>query len=141
MLWLVIAIALLSVGSYGDLIFVFVIVANTAIAIIQEIKAKIAVEKLSIVTSPLIKTIRNGQIVEISAEELVLDDVIYLGNGNHIPADCIILDGKVEVNESLLTGESNSIDKNKGDQLLSGSFLVSGECYAKVDKIGKDNYV
>ncbi len=141
MLWLIIAVALLLVGSYSDLIFILVIVANTAIAIIQEIRAKIAVEKLSIVTAPLVKTIREGNQKEISADKLLLDDIIVLSSGNQIPADCIIIDGNVEVNESLLTGESNAIEKSLNDTLLSGSFIVSGVCYARVNKIGRDNYI
>ncbi len=141
MLWLIIAIALICVGSYIDLSFIFVIVANTAIAIIQEIRAKIAVEKLSIVTSPLVKTIRNGKEFDLPSDGLVLDDIIKLTSGNQIPSDCTILQGVVDVNESLLTGESNSIEKGKDAQLYSGSFIVSGECYAKVDKIGRDNYI
>lgn len=141
LLWAIIAIALICVGSYGDLIFVFVIIANTAIAIIQEIRAKITVEKLSIVTTPHIKTIRNGKTIEIPSDQLVLDDIIILSNGSQIPADCVIMEGKVEVNESLLTGESNAIERSEGMPLLSGSFLVSGTCVARVDKIGKDNYV
>ena len=142
LLWLIIAVALLVVGArYNDLLFLFVIIANTSIAIIQEIRAKIAVEKLSIVTTPLIKTVRDGKISEVRSNELVLDDIILLTSGNQIPADCIIVSGKAEVNESLLTGESNSIEKAAGSSILSGSFIVSGECYARVDKIGKDNYV
>ncbi len=141
MLWLVIAIALLLVGSYSDLIFILVIVANTSIAIIQEIRAKIAVEKLSLVTAPLVKTVRDGNQIDLPADKLVLDDIIVLSSGNQIPADCIIIDGKVDVNESLLTGESNAIEKSTNDTLLSGSFIVSGVCYARVDKIGKDNYI
>ena len=141
MLWLIIAVALICVGSYKDLIFIFVIVANTAIAIIQEIRAKIAVEKLSIVTTPMVKTIREGARLDIPADKLLLDDVIVLSSGNQTPSDCIILEGKVEVNESLLTGESNAIEKGENSPLLSGSFIVSGECYARVDKIGSDNYI
>lgn len=141
MLWLIIAVALIAVGSYSDLIFIFVIVANTAIAIIQEIRAKITIEKLSIVTAPLVKTIRDGEEIMIASDQLLLDDIIVLKNGNQIPSDCKIIDGKVEANESLLTGESNAIEKTSGDWLLSGSFIVSGQCYAKVEKIGKDNYV
>ena len=92
LLWLIIAVALLSVGAkYNDLLFLFVIIANTSIAIIQEIRAKIAVEKLSIVTTPLVKTIRDGKITEMHADKLVLDDIILLTSGNHIPADCIIV--------------------------------------------------
>lgn len=141
MLWAIIAAALIAVGSYSDLIFIFVIIANTAIAIIQEIRAKITIEKLSIVTTPLIKTLRNGEIVEIPSDQLLLDDVIILSNGSQIPSDCKILEGKVEVNESLLTGESNPIEKSTDAMLLSGSFIVTGQCYARVDKIGKDNYI
>ena len=141
MLWLLIAVALLCVGSYKNLLFLFVIVANTAIAIVQEIRAKIAVEKLSMMTQPQVKVMRNSAVSVVSADKLVLDDVIILESGNQIPTDCIILDGVVEVNESLLTGESNSIEKNKDCHLLSGSFIVSGQCYARVDKVGKDNYI
>ena len=141
MLWLIIAVALLSVGAYKDLLFVFVIVANTTIAIVQEIRAKVAVEKLSMVTTPQVKTIRNGKIIEIPADELLLDDIIILSSGNQISADCIIVEGKVDVNESLLTGESNSIEKGEGKELLCGSFVVSGVCHARVNKIGRDNYI
>lgn len=141
MLWAIIAAALIAVGSYQDLLFVFVIVANTAIAIIQEIRAKIAVEKLSIITSPLVKTIRQGRTYEIPADQLVLDDIILLSSGNQIPSDCFIVDGTVDVNESLLTGESNAIEKKKDQMLLSGSFIVSGQCYARVEKVGNNNYI
>lgn len=141
MLWAIIAAALIAVGSYSDLIFIFVIIANTAIAIIQEIRAKITVEKLSIVTTPLVKTLREGKIIEIPSDQLLLDDVIILSNGSQIPSDCKILEGKVEVNESLLTGESNAIEKSTDAMLLSGSFIVTGQCYARVERIGKDNYI
>ncbi len=141
MIWLIIAVALCLVGAITDLMFLVVVVSNTAIAIIQEIRAKITVEKLSLQTLPHVKVIRNSQEVDINSEEIVLDDIIQLGNGNQIPADCILVDGKVEVNESLLTGESNSIVKRKGDMLLSGSYIVSGSCLARVDKVGKDNYM
>ena len=141
MLWLIIAVALICVGAYKDLIFILVIVANTAIAIIQEIRAKIAVEKLSMVTTPLVKTIRDGKTFDIPADQLLLDDIIILTSGNQIPSDCKIVHGVIEVNESLLTGESNAIEKSIDAPLLSGSFVVSGKCYAKVDKIGNDNYI
>ncbi|MBQ8792015.1 MAG: HAD-IC family P-type ATPase [Clostridia bacterium] len=141
MLWLIIVVALISVGAYSDLIFVFVIVANTAISIIQEIRAKITVEKLSMMTLPTVTTIREGKGIKISAEKLVLDDIILLTSGNQIPADCIIVEGQVDVNESLLTGESNSIPKYLNNNLLSGSYVVAGSCYAKVDKVGTSNYI
>lgn len=140
-IWLLIAIALMCVGAWSDLLFLFVVIANTAISIFQEIKAKNTVEKLSMVTAPRIKVIRTGLQYEIKGEELLLDDIILLENGNQIPADCIIEEGTVEANESLLTGESNYIKKQVGDTLLAGSFLVSGMCYARVDKVGKENYI
>ena len=140
-IWLVIAIALMCVNAWSDLLFLFVVIANTAISIFQEIKAKNAVEKLSMVTAPKIKVIRMGLQLEVKGEDLLLDDIIVLENGNQIPADCIIIEGNVEANESLLTGESNLIKKQEGDYLLAGSFLVSGLCYARVDKVGKNNYI
>lgn len=140
-IWLLIAIALICVKAWGDLLFLFVVIANTAISIIQEIKAKKIVEKLSLVTAPKVKVIRTGLLQEVKGDDLLLDDIVILENGNQIPADCIIVSGLVEANESLLTGESNSIKKNIGDVLLAGSFLVSGQCYARVDKVGKDNYI
>lgn len=141
LIWLFIAIALMCVNAWSDLLFLFVVIANTTISIFQEIKAKNTVEKLSMVSAPKIKVIRMGLQLEIKGEDLLLDDIIVLENGNQIPADCIIVDGDVEANESLLTGESNSIKKNVGDQLLAGSFIVSGLCYARIDKVGKNNYI
>lgn len=140
-LWLLIAIALIAVQAYRDLIFLVVITLNTVFAIIQEIRAKITVEKLSIVAAPKVKVIRDGQEIEIASTDLVLDDIIVLSNGDQVPTDCVIIEGKVEVNESLLTGESNALGRTENEPLLSGSFLVSGLCYARVEKVGKDNYV
>ena len=133
--------ALMCVGAWGDLLFLFVVIANTAISIFQEIKSKITVERLSMVSVPKIKAIRTGFALEVKSEDLLLDDIISLENGNQIPADCIILEGDVEANESLLTGESNPIKKTVGDTLLAGSFITSGVCYARVDKVGKGNYI
>ena len=141
LIWLFIAVALILVGAYADLLFLVVIFCNTAVAIIQEIRAKITVEKLSLVAMPKTKAVRNGEEIEIKAEEILLDDVIILANGDQVPSDCVVLDGNVEVNESLLTGESNPIKKAEKDVLLAGSFLVSGKCYARVEKVGKDNYI
>jgi len=140
-IWLIIAVALICVESYSNLLFLVVIVLNTALAIFQEIRAKRTVEKMSLVTAPKIKVVRDGQEIEILSDDLVLDDIMILSSGDQIPTDCIIVDGKVEVNESLLTGESNAIVKSIDDPLLSGSFLVSGLCYARVEKVGKENYI
>lgn len=140
-IWLIIFIALMSVQSYSNLLFVVVICLNTLISIVQEIKAKITVEKLKLITTPRVRTLRDGKIDDIFSNDLVLDDIIMLNVGNQIPADSIILDGQVEVNESLLTGESRPIKKHTGDTILAGSFLTAGCCTARVDKVGNDNYI
>lgn len=141
LIWIVIAVALMCVGAWSELVFLFVVLANTAIAIFQEIKSKNTVERLSMVSVPKIKVMRMGFQHEINGEQLLLDDIIILENGNQVPTDCIVLEGNVEANESLLTGESNPIKKHEGDTLLAGSFLTSGVCYARVDKVGKNNYI
>lgn len=140
-IWLVIFSALVAVQSYSDLLFIVVIFLNTLISIIQECKAKMVVQKLSIVTTPKVKVIRDGEETEVNADKLVLDDIILLEIGNSIPADAVVIDGKMEVNESLLTGESDAVKKNVGDTIYAGSFIISGSCKARVDKIGKDNYI
>ncbi len=141
LIWILIAIMLIVANAWGDMLFMVVVTANTAISIFQEIKAKIMVEKLSLVSAPKNKVIRTGITYEVNSENLLLDDIIVLENGNQIPADCVIVEGAVEANESLLTGESNAIKKFEGDTLLAGSFLVSGMCYARVDRVGKGNYI
>lgn len=141
LIWVVILVALILVESYSNLLFVIVVSLNTLISIIQEIRAKITVEKLKLISTPRVKVLREGKIYEIFSNDLVLDDIIILSTGNQIPSDCILLEGKVDVNESLLTGESKSIKKNVGGTLLAGSFLTSGTCKARVDKVGKENYI
>ena len=122
-------------------LFMGVIITNTIISIAEEIISKRIIDKLSVVSETKVEVLRNSEIKELSLEEIVLDDVIKLSLGHQIIADSVIIDGEVEVNESLITGESNSIRKKKGDELLSGSFIVSGNAYAKVIHIGQDNYV
>ena len=140
-IWLVIAVALLSVRAYQDLLFLVIIVANTVTAIVQEIRAKMTVQKLSLQTEPDVIVVRDKKEINIKSSKLVLDDIVILSNGDQVPSDCIILNGEIEVNESLLTGESVPVKKSTNDALLSGSFLVSGKCYARVEKIGADNYI
>lgn len=137
---ILLAIAILCVGSYKNLLFMGVIICNTLIGTFQEIRAKKAVDKLSLISSTKVNVVRNSKIEHIPIKELVLDDIVYLKNGNQIVSDCIVVDGKCEVNESLLTGESDPITKKKGDMLLSGSFIVSGSCKAKIEHIGNQNY-
>ncbi len=142
LLGLIVAIALISVkAELSQFFFVLIYLANISIGIIQEIRAKICIEKLTLVVDKNTKVIRDGNTVEISSKDLVLDDVIVLGSGNQIPTDCVILDGNVEVNEALLTGESIPVKKKVGEVLLAGSFITSGNCYAQAAKVGKDNYI
>ncbi|MEG1751446.1 MAG: HAD-IC family P-type ATPase [Clostridia bacterium] len=141
LIWAIIFVALVWIGAVNDLLFIIVIILNTFISIVQEIRAKITVEKLSIVTMPRLVVIREDKKEQIFASKLVLDDIIVLETGNQIPTDCILISGNVEINESLLTGESKPIKKQIGDTLLGGGFIVSGVCKAKVDKVGKDSWV
>lgn len=127
--------------SLKNCLFMGVIIANSIISIIQEIMAKNTIDKLSVISATKVEAIRNGQSLELSINEVVLDDVIKLDLGDQVVTDSIILEGSVEVNESFITGESDPIIKKKGDTILSGSFIVSGSCYAKVEHIGSDNYI
>lgn len=122
------------------MLFLGIIILNTAISTIQEIHSKKIVDKLAIMASNKIKVIRDGKKQEISIYELVLDDIVELSTGNQIPTDSIILEGKLQVNEAFLTGEPDTIYKKQGDTLLSGSFIVSGKGIAKITSIGEDNY-
>ena len=137
---LFLAIAVISVGSYKNIMFMMVVIINALIGTVQELRAKRTIERLSIVGRQKIKVLRDGEIVEADTEELVLDDVFFLENGNQVPTDCIVIEGSCEVNESLLTGESDAVFKNPGDRLISGSFLVSGKCKVQAEKVGGDNY-
>lgn len=132
---------LVSVGAYSDLVFLSVVFTNLFIGIYQEIKAKRTVDKLSIMNAPTAQVVRDNIAEVIPSREVVLDDIVVLRAGNQIPADAIVKDGTIEVNESLLTGESDLIKKEFGSVLLAGSFVVSGQCHARVDACGKDTYV
>lgn len=140
-IFLILAILLIAVGSFRDLTFLIVITANSVIGIIQELHAKKVLDDLSLVGRAKVTTIRDGARVEVDSEELVLDDMVILSAGCQIPADAVVQRGSVSVNESLLTGESDEIVKRPGDELLSGSFIVSGECIARLEKVGADSYI
>ena len=140
-LCIIIAIALMLVGSFGDLFFLVILIVNTTIGIYQEIKAKHTIDRLTIVTAPTATVIRDGVSKEIVVKELVLDDIVVLKNGKQISADCIVKEGFIEVNEALLTGESVPVKKTVGDKLYAGSFVSSGMCKAQVDKVGSDCYI
>ena len=137
---LVLLVLVLLVGSYKNAFFVCIIIINTLIGIAQEIRAKKTIDKLAILTARKSVVIREGQKWTVPTEELVLDDVVYLKTGDQVPADARILEGSLEVNESLLTGESDNLPKNEGDELFSGSFVTSGEACCQIIHVGKDNY-
>ncbi len=137
---LIIAVALLLVGAYTNTFFFLIITINVLIGIIQEIHGKNLVKKLSILTASKTTVIRDGKAQEIEIEKVVLGDTIILQQGDQIPSDSYVIDGEIEVNEALLTGESDLIEKKQEDKLLSGSYVVSGKCYAIVEKVGEDNF-
>ncbi len=142
LLGIIVCVALILAGApFSDFFFVLIYLANILIGIVQEIRAKICIERLSIISEKTTKVLREGKILEINPKDIVLDDIICLGLGNQIPTDCKILEGEIEVNESLLTGESVPVKKIKGDYLLAGSFITSGICKVKADKVGKENYI
>lgn len=140
MLLLAIAIALIIFGRYTSTYFLLVAVFNTVIGIVQEIKAKNTIDKLKLVTSQSVKVRRDKRLYTIPTDELVLDDIYYLSNGDQIPTDSVLLEGSIEVNESLLTGESLPIKKTIGDKIFAGSFVVSGSCTVRAEEIGDYNY-
>ena len=137
---LVLLILVLVVGSYKNAFFVGIIIINTLIGIAQEIRAKITIDKLAILTARKSIVIREGQKWTVPTEELVLDDIVCLKTGDQVPADARILEGSLEVNESLLTGEPDNLPKNEGDELFSGSFVTSGEACCQIIHVGKENY-
>ena len=141
LIFLVLAVLLCIVGSFRNLTFLPVIIANTCIGIIQEIRAKKVLDKLNMLNAPHARVVRNGKISEIDAADLVVDDIVIFGSGNQICADAVVEEGEVKVNESLLTGESDEITKRRGDKLLPGSFIVSGKCHARLTYVGKDSYI
>ncbi|MDL2236585.1 cation-translocating P-type ATPase [Christensenellaceae bacterium OttesenSCG-928-K19] len=134
------AIFVITSGYYKDLAFLIVIVANTAIGIIQEINSKRTLDKLSLLVASKVPVIRDGVESEIFANNLVLDDVMRLKTGDQLAADGILTEGYLEVNESLLTGESDTVKKHPGDFLYSGSFVISGSAYARVDRVGEESF-
>lgn len=136
----VLLVLVLFVGSYKNSMFVGIIIINTVIGIIQEIRAKKTIDKLAILTESKAVVLRDGKKWSISTEKLVLDDLIYLKIGEQIPADCRIIEGNLEVNESLLTGEADNLGKGEGDELFSGSFVTAGEACCQIIHVGKDNY-
>ena len=127
--------------SWSNVLFMLIILVNIIIGIVQEIRAKKTIEKLSLLTAPTVKVVRDKVATNVAMEDVVIDDIVVLSTGKQIVADCIIVEGNIEVNESVLTGESLPIKKKVGDTLLAGSFVVAGHCHARVEKVGANNYI
>ena len=141
LIFAVLAVLLIMVGQFKDLTFLLIVGFNAVIGIAQEIRSKQILDNLKFEKMPRVVVIRDGAEQEIPTEELVLDDVVKLGAGAQIPADAEVLSGSVQVNEALVTGESDEISKGEGDKLLSGSFIISGDCYATLTAVGKESYI
>lgn len=137
---IILAAFVVAVGSFKNCLFLGVIICNTAIGIFQEIRSKRAIDKLALISAPKADVLRNGEIQTIAVKDIVLDDIMILSAGRQVCSDCIAVEGDCEVNESLVTGESDPIVKHMGDEILSGSFLISGNAKAQVIRIGADNY-
>ena len=141
LIFLILAILLCLVGSFRNLTFLPVIICNTLIGIVQEIRSKKVLDRLTMLNAPHAEVIRGGVSLNLEADQLVVDDIVVFRAGNQICADAVVEAGEVQVNESLLTGESDEITKKRGDHLMSGSFVVSGSCHARLDKVGADSYI
>ncbi|MDD6800843.1 MAG: HAD-IC family P-type ATPase [Firmicutes bacterium] len=140
LLFAIIAAALIIERSFNNLTFLVVIIANIIIGTVQEINSKLTLDKLNLVTAPQASVVRNGAESIINSEDIVVDDIVIFSSGQQIYADAVVVFGDVQVNESLVTGESDEIAKHAGDQLLSGSFIISGKCRARVERVGKDSF-
>ena len=140
-IFFVLALLLILFGNVRDLSFVPIIIANTLIGIVQELRSKKTLDKLTMLNAPVTTVVREGKELQVKSQFLVLDDIAVFNAGNQISADAVIVEGTVSVNESLLTGESDEIIKGPGDTLMSGSFVVSGSCHAKLERVGKDSYI
>ena len=141
LIFVVIAVLLCLVGSYRNLTFLPVVIGNTLIGIFQELRAKHILDKMSLLHAPHAVALRDGMEQKLAANDLVRGDIVVLSAGDQIPADATVLQGSVQVNEALLTGESDEIEKEPGSELLSGSFVVAGRCYARLDKVGDESYI
>lgn len=141
MIFIFLAVLVCIAGSFRSLTFLPVVIGNTLIGIYQEIRARNVLEKMSILNAPSTIVVRDGQEKEVDSESLVVDDIVIFRGGEQIPADAVVVKGEISVNESLLTGESDELTKTPGMHLLSGSFIVSGECYARLEKVGEESYI
>ena len=141
LIFVILSILLIIVGSYRDLSFMPIIIANALTGIIQELRSKSVLDKIKVLNAPVTTVVRDGEIKTVPSKDLVLDDIVIFKAGNQISADAIVVDGNAAVNESLLTGESDEIAKKPGDKLMSGSYIVSGSCRARLEKVGAESYI
>ena len=141
LIFAVLAVLVIAAGSYKNLTFLVVVIANTVIGIVQQLRAKKILDDLKVMNQPACPTYRDGQLVNLSTTKLVPNDVIVLHEGTQIPADAVVISGEISVNESLLTGEADEIEKKEGAQLMSGSFVVNGECEARLTRVGLNSYI
>lgn len=141
LVWFIVTVVLAICGSFSNMTYLAIIIPNMLISIVQEMKAKRTVEKLSVTTEPKATVIRDGELIDIDSTEIVLGDVMLVEMGRQVLSDAVVISGFAEANESMLTGESDAIKKQVGDKILAGSFFVGGSVYAKVVSVGKDNYV
>lgn len=141
LIFFLLAACVIFVGAFRDLMFMPVVIINTVIGIVQELRSKRTLDRLTLLSAPKARVIRDGAEITLNTEETVLDDVAVFASGNQIYADAVVLDGSVQVNEALITGEADEITKEAGDRLLSGSFVVSGTCRARLDRVGRDSFV
>ncbi|HQH63753.1 MAG TPA: HAD-IC family P-type ATPase, partial [Clostridiales bacterium] len=141
LIFFVLALALVAVGSFKNLTFMVVVVINTLIGIVQELNAKRTLDKLTLLSEPKAAVVRDEMVMRVPVNRTVRDDIAVFAAGNQIYADAVVLDGSVQVNESLMTGEQDEITKKAGDELISGSFVVAGECRARLEKVGADSHV
>ena len=141
LIFLVITVLLCIAGAFRDLTFLPIIIGNNLIGIVQELRAKKTLDKMKILNAGHAVVIRDGKRQKVTAEELVIDDLVWLSSGDAICADSVVVSGEITVNESMLTGEADGIVKKENEELLSGSFVVSGEGYARLTRVGNDSYI
>lgn len=141
LIFLVITVLLCIAGAFRDLTFLPIIIGNILIGIVQELRAKKTLDKMKILNAGHAVVIREGKRQKVTAEELVIDDLVWLSSGDAICADSVVVSGEITVNESMLTGEADGIVKKENEELLSGSFVVSGEGYARLTRVGNDSYI
>lgn len=141
LIFTVMAVLLIMAGSYKDLTFLPLIIVNTLIGIVQELRSKALLDKLTVLNAPTARVIRDGVQSQIASDMLVIDDIVIFKAGDQIPADAVVIEGKLSANEALLTGEADEIIKETGAQLMSGSYVVSGSCKARITQVGADSYI